>query len=51
VGHPAAASVEAVFPSAICDELVSRLVGPLSPLDRIAFRQAAEEALALLGRQ
>jgi hypothetical protein len=29
-----------------CDELISRLVGPLSPPDRIAFRRAAEEALA-----
>ena len=29
-----------------CDELICRLVGPLSPPDRIAFRRAAEEALA-----
>jgi monoamine oxidase len=29
-----------------CDELIFRLTGPLSPPDRIAFRRAAEEALA-----
>jgi hypothetical protein len=29
-----------------CDELISHLAGPLSPPDRIAFRRAAEEALA-----
>jgi hypothetical protein len=29
-----------------CDELICRLVGPLSPPDRIAFRRAAEDALA-----
>jgi hypothetical protein len=29
-----------------CDELICRLVGPLSPHDRIAFRRAAEETLA-----
>jgi hypothetical protein len=28
------------------EELISRLAGPLSPPDRIAFRRAAEEALA-----
>ena len=32
-----------------CDALVSRLVGPLSPPDRVAFRRAAEEALARAG--
>jgi hypothetical protein len=29
-----------------CDELICRLVGPLSPPDRTAFRRAVEEALA-----
>jgi len=29
-----------------CDELICRLVGLLSPPDRIAFRRAAEEALS-----
>jgi hypothetical protein len=29
-----------------CDALISRLAGPLSPPDRIAFRRAAEETLA-----
>jgi hypothetical protein len=29
-----------------CDALISGLAGPLSPPDRIAFRRAAEEALA-----
>ena len=28
------------------DALISRLAGPLSPPDRIAFRRAAEDALA-----
>jgi hypothetical protein len=28
------------------DALISRLAGPLLPLDRIAFRRAAEDALA-----
>jgi hypothetical protein len=32
-----------------CDELICRLVGPLAPLDRIAFRRAAEETLARAG--
>src|SRR5215471_12508256 len=29
-----------------CEQLISRLAGPLSPPDRIAFRRAAEDALA-----
>jgi hypothetical protein len=29
-----------------CDELISRLTGSLPPPDRIAFRRAAEDALA-----
>jgi hypothetical protein len=29
-----------------CDALISHLAGPLSPPDRVAFRHAAEEALA-----
>ena len=29
-----------------CDELICRLVGPLPPPDRTAFRRVAEEALA-----
>jgi len=28
------------------DALISRLAGPLSPRDRVAFRRAAEDALA-----
>jgi len=28
-----------------CEQLISRLAGPLSPPDRIAFRRAAEDAL------
>ncbi len=28
------------------DVLISRLSGPLAPVDRVAFRRAAEEALA-----
>jgi hypothetical protein len=30
------------------DVLISRLAGPLAPADRVAFRRAAEAALALL---
>jgi hypothetical protein len=37
-----------------CDELISRLVGPLSPPDRIAFRRVVEEGFrpsgTVLGR-
>src|SRR5215471_15639328 len=29
-----------------CEQLISRLAGPLSPPDRAAFRRAAEDALA-----
>jgi hypothetical protein len=29
-----------------CEQLISRLAGPLSPPNRIAFRRAAEDALA-----
>jgi len=29
-----------------CEQLIARLAGPLSPPDRIAFRRAAEDALA-----
>ena len=29
-----------------CDALIARLAGPLLPQDRVAFRRAAEEALA-----
>jgi hypothetical protein len=30
------------------DALISRLAGPLSPVDRTAFRRAAEDALACI---
>jgi hypothetical protein len=30
------------------DILISRLAGPLAPADRVAFRRAAEDALAVL---
>jgi hypothetical protein len=29
-----------------CDVLITRLIGPLPPPDRIAFRRAAEDAIA-----
>jgi hypothetical protein len=29
-----------------CDALISRLAGPLAPSDRVAFRRAAEDAIA-----
>ena len=32
------------------DVLISRLAGPLSPPDRIAFRRAAEDALSRMPR-
>jgi hypothetical protein len=34
------------FDDADCDLLIDRLVGPLSPPDRVAFRRAAEDAIA-----
>jgi hypothetical protein len=31
-----------------CEHLIERLAGPLPPPDRVAFRRAAEEAVARL---
>jgi len=32
-----------------CDELITRLAGPLMPPDQFSFRRVAEEALARAG--
>ena len=41
--------VMSIIDDSDCDALIARLVGPLSPPDRVAFRRVAEEAFAWAG--